>query len=78
MATRAFKTLAPIPADVVASLAADLTAYRLGGCPSGGGAKVQQGVRKAAQKLGRSYGELWALVHAAAYAVIDSTGAADL
>lgn len=66
------KAVQPITPEIVAPLAQQLIDYRLGGCPSGGGAKVQESVKKAAAKYKRSYSELWALVHAAAYSVIDA------
>jgi hypothetical protein len=71
------KPILPITDEIVADLARQLVDYRLNGCPSGGAARVQSAVRKAAKGLGRSYGELWAVVHAAAYRAIDDSGQAD-
>ena len=58
------KPTKPITPEIIAPLAQMLADYRLGGCPSGGAAAVQAAVKKAAGKIGRSYGELWAMVHA--------------
>ena len=57
--------------ETIAALAQRLADYRLGGCPSGEAAAIMAATRKVAQKHGRSYSELWAMVHAAAYAIID-------
>lgn len=72
------KAILPITDEIVSDLARQLVAYRLDGCPSGGAARIQAATRKAASKIGRSYGELWARVHAAAYEAIDASGQADL
>jgi len=57
--------------ETVAALARQFVEYRLGGCPSGGAVAIQEATRKTAKTHGRSFGELWPMVHAAAYKIID-------
>jgi hypothetical protein len=66
------KPRSDVPAETIERLAMMLAEYRLGGCPSGGAVAVQDATREAAKKHGRSYSELWPLVHAAAYRIIDA------
>jgi len=68
MKTKERRSFAP---ETIDDLARKLAQYRLGGCPSGGGVAIQGAVRQVAKKHGRSYSELWALVHATAYEIID-------
>lgn len=64
---------AEFPPETVEALAGEFAAWRLGGCPGYGfsatfGAKV----KKAAAKCNRSHSELWALIHARGYELIDA------
>jgi GTP-binding protein EngB required for normal cell division len=63
-------TFAP---DLIDSFAREWAEWRLGGCPGYGFQKsFKSRAEKAARKVGRSYSELWAAVHKAAYALIDA------
>jgi hypothetical protein len=67
-----------IDQETVLKLAAEFAAYRLDGCPTGGGDRLRENVRAAARKLGVSYSELFVPVHAAAYRLIDADPRAQL
>ncbi len=69
MKTKARLSFSP---ETIDSLARRLAEYRLGGCPSGEGAAITAAAKKTAAKHRRNYSELWALVHAAAYVIIDA------
>lgn len=68
------KTRLPLPfsPETIDTLARRLAQYRLGGCPSGEGAAITAAAKKTAAQHRRNYSELWALVHAAAYVIIDA------
>ncbi len=66
------KTRLPFSPETIDSLGRRLADYRLGGCPSGEGAAITAAAKKTAAKHRRNYSELWALVHASAYSIIDA------
>ena len=51
-------------AETVSDLARRFADYHTGGYPTGGSGELMATVRKVAGKHGRSYSELWQLVHA--------------
>jgi hypothetical protein len=61
--------------ETVQELARQFAAYYLGGCPMSGGAAVQDATRRVAAVHGRSFSELWALVHAAGYEIVNAESA---
>ncbi len=75
MKTKTRLTFSPETIDILARRLAD---YRLGGCPSGEGAAITAAAKQTAAKHRRNYSELWALVHAAAYAIIDADSRSSL
>lgn len=61
----------PFTEETIDRLARQLADYRIGGCRDGAAQAVMAATRKTAAKHGQSYGELWALVHAATYRIVD-------
>lgn len=66
------KARLPFPPEMLQELARQLADYRLNGCRDGAAAAVMAETKRAAAKHGRSYSELWAMVHAEAYKIIDA------
>lgn len=66
------KAKTDVPAEVVEGFAAEWAGFRLGGLPSGFYDDFRKRVEKAGRKHGRSFSEVWPLVHKAAYAIIDA------
>ncbi len=62
----------PFSQETIDSLGQRLAQYRLGGCHTGEAQAIMAAVRKTANQHKRNYSELWALVHANAYAIIDA------
>lgn len=67
--TKQRKSVSPA---IVQGLAGMLVEYRLGGCRDGAAAAVMLATKKAASRHGVPYSELWAIVHAEAYRIIDA------
>jgi predicted Rossmann-fold nucleotide-binding protein len=65
------KTSKPFAPETVRTLAQQFADYRLKGCPTGGGEALMQAVRQVAKQHERSYGELWAIVHAEGYRIFN-------
>jgi hypothetical protein len=77
--TRTRKPRTDVAPETIAALAAEYAAWRLGGCPGYGyHQEFAARVKKVAQRHGQGYAELLPSVHAAAYAIIDADGGADL
>jgi hypothetical protein len=68
----------PVAAETVQELAGMLVEYRLGGCRDGAATAVMLATKKAASKHGVPYSELWAIVHKAAYEIIDADSRSSL
>ena len=60
----------PFSPETVEDLAQQLADYHRQGYRVGSAAAVQLVIKKAAQKHGRSFSELWAIVHEAAHKIM--------
>lgn len=66
----------PLNADKVAALAREFADWRIQGCPGYGFHEaIKAKVEKVARAANVSYGEVWAVVHQQAYAILDATPA---